>query len=172
MYKSGISASDIANIVGHDRDTLLRIFKEEGIEIRRGKKPRLFSVADEIEIAKMYEAGMTGHQIAKEKDCGSSAIYNALKRQGIDFREGAMGKAEDNVAWRGGRTTNAEGYIYRYIPDGHPLVAMRAMGRYAREHRIVMAESLGRPLKKGEQVHHINGDKADNRIENLQLRQG
>lgn len=50
------------------------------------------------------------------------------------------------------------------------MLTIPGKGSKIAEHRHVMEESLGRPLERFETVHHINGNRQDNRIENLQLR--
>lgn len=66
-----------------------------------------------------------------------------------------------------GKYVNADGYHFIWMPE-HP----NAMGqKYVAAHIYAMAEHLGRPLDTTiESVHHIDGDKSNNHIDNLQLR--
>lgn len=57
----------------------------------------------------------------------------------------------------------------RYICSSGYVMVMVAPNKYIREHRQVMEQMIGRPLRRDEVIHHRNGDKTDNRPENLEL---
>ena len=69
---------------------------------------------------------------------------------------------ERNGHWKGGvmLTRDRKGRLYRKI---------RIKGKYRLEHDLVMESHIGRKLRKGEVVHHVNENTLDNRLENLRL---
>lgn len=74
------------------------------------------------------------------------------------------GTGPDNPSWKGGRSI-LNGYICVYRPDHQNAMP----NGYIYEHRLVAEQMLGRPLGHKEVVHHIDGDKANNRPTNLRV---
>jgi len=95
------------------------------------------------------------NRIASSRFCSRICLYKGMT--------GPLGPS-----WKGGRSVNSHGYVLVYAPN----FSKPGKNGVALEHRVVMENSLGRPLTESESVHHINGIRDDNRIENLQLRQG
>lgn len=73
-----------------------------------------------------------------------------------------------------GVNTGYDGYIQKHIDtfSRDEITILKDMfkkWRYVLEHRAVMALHLGRPLNEGEMVHHLDGNRSNNKLENLRL---
>jgi len=100
-------------------------------------------------------------------DCRYKAVYPPTwkGKKHTEATKEKMSRRLVNKPRKGGRKIADKGYILIFSPY-HPF---RNGGKYVLEHRLVMEKHLGRYLVRGEGVHHKNGIKDDNRIENLVL---
>ena len=111
-----------------------------------------------------------------ECGCGEEIVAGLTTQRTIRrFKRGHNGrgnvypnsihKGAEQWKWKGGRYIASNGYVMILNPT-HRSANCRG---YIYEHRVIMEQYLGRPLEEWEDVHHLNGDTQDNRIENLQL---
>lgn len=125
----------------------------------------------EKQILEMYIRGCSHREIRNECKVSGSTIKMVRRRNGISARKRDHW-GNKHPRWKGGRDISRKGYVQVWVDPKGPFASMRRKDGKTGEHRMVMAQHLNRPLETYETVHHKNGIRHDNRIENLQLRVG
>lgn len=166
-YEAGESYTDIARRLGVNNVTIRNVVRRNGGAMRR-QAPRL-TPDREGQILRAYLSGVAISRIATELSVARATVFDVAARNGAPRRDRS---GPGGANWGGGRRRRGDGYIGVWVSSEDPMACMRRHGNYVLEHRLVMARHLGRPLREDETVHHINGNRSDNRLENLQLRQG
>lgn len=121
-------------------------------------------------IVELHAQNLSQAEIGKKLGVSQSVISRALRQLGLKPNNPTGTKRGVNSNfWKGGVIKNAQGYIL-ILSNEYPTMTTKT--GYISEHRLVLARYLGRPLEKHETVHHIDGDRTNNDITNLQLRIG
>lgn len=95
-----------------------------------------------------------------------SGVYIRSDKVRQEMSHRMTGRIRDkSPAWNGGKFIDKDGYVMVLMPE-HKFCNTRG---YVREHRLVMEKKLGRYLEPNEVVHHIDKNRKNNNIDNLQL---
>lgn len=109
---------------------------------------------------RMLYGNWTNFLIACERNPRQPKISSLCRKNSIISRKDKKGGNN-----KGGYIKDKNGYIQVWFPE-HPNAKM---GGYIHEHRLVMSEHLGRELKTYENIHHIDGNRENNNISNLEI---
>lgn len=171
VYQDGLSMSSIAIEHGCSLVTIRNALRRQGVSRRRrGNSIRSFSDTAAKGIVDRYIDGESRTSIAAFYETHVTIVDRVLAQAGVEILPGCN-RREKHGNWKGGRHTY-NGYVSVILDSSSPFTSMRNIHGYVLEHRLVVAKELGRSLESYETVHHVNGVKDDNSIDNLQLRSG
>ena len=142
-----------------DRDKNGRFIKGNklGVRFQKGCKPiKGFTKGNQLNL---------GRKHSEKSKLKMSLVHKGYKASNVTKLKMSLAQIGNKHAFKNGKYKDGLGYILIYSPD-HPYSTIH---KYVPEHRLVMEKHLNRYLTSKEVVHHINGIKDDNRIENLSL---
>lgn len=176
MYEvEGLTLSRISREMGVSITSVRSSLIRSSIRLRGNKRGKLPN--QEVRRAvRMYQEGAGSEKVAVKFGVTASTVTRWVQEAGGTVRLKGYPQGEEHPGWRGGRIVRDEGYVMVKVSPDDPFYSMAqkksGKARYALEHRLVMARHLGGPLERRETVHHLDGNRANNHIDNLQLRQG
>lgn len=176
-YEEGYTLKEMCKKIGCKSDiTASKILHQHGIDTNRNhmrSAKTMQGMSDEDfkkHLIYLYEEqNISLNKIAESLQVNHNALRRYFKKYNIPFKETSYAKSisskgEKSKNWNGGKTIG-NGYVLIKMPD-HPNANSRG---YIYEHRHIMEQHIGRYMTHDEVVHHINGNKTDNRLENLLL---
>src|SRR6266511_295533 len=173
-YAAGMPLAQLEKKHGVGRTANVTAALDAGVPLRdRGQQPRRLSEEDVREIVRLYqEEGLSQMMIGAKFHLSQPYVGKVLKDHEIKVFSREDNCGERHPAWRGGRYTNKQGYVMVWIAPDDPMASMRSTIGYLAEHRLVVARWLGRPLTRQDTVHHVDGNRQNNDLSNLQMRCG
>lgn len=166
LYKSGMSMIKIGELTGHHHGVISWHLHKAGVAIRSSHEPR--SGVSTEQIIEMYDKGMSTVEIGEKVKLTPQSIYDRIFKTGhpmrsfkealrLSYQNGRCKSKPGELSWnwKGGKSFDKHGYI-----------ECRVNKTQVREHRYVWEQAHGK-LPNDWVVHHLNGIKTDNRLENL-----
>ena len=177
-----LSVQAIADRFGRSYSFAYDRLAQAGVPRRAIRAVRLKPPAAGV-LAAWYAEGKSTRDIAKMMQTTGGTVRRWLKDAGIKARTVSEGKRIKGGQGPSREAITASVLTRRKRPlpgrpdvgyrvDGYGYVHVMTAGGYRREHILVMEAQLGRSLAPNENVHHINGDRKDNRAVNLEVMTG
>jgi len=188
LYEQGESSSTLAKMLGVRRQVVCRFLSKAGklrtlsesarIAHQRGRFADGYLHRRKLDydrVVQLYQRGMSCQEVADETGYTRGAVARVIKKVGVVRSQAdALKLAQDkgrwaSTYWKGRRYKTEKGYIMVRLKPDDFFYSMANKNGYVPEHRLVMAQHLGRCLHSWEIVHHKDGNKQNNALDNLQI---